>query len=839
MSYIASLLTDEWRDGLMHECQPYRLLTDGAGSLQIARNGHDAIENVGVELQVHMIKYGAQVSSLLSHDDTPFFVMALCKRDLLAPPVALDLYVNAPLFEREMQRVGTVPGENAVVEMLTTATRYNLLLKRFQTATASSDRHVSKRARTLAAEPFQTTAELLQRVLTREHSTNTHVGMPMFITIPGSQYVFCLKEFAFVPQSYGTYETVQVNAGAVVGDRGANKTELVKQLIERTRSEPLGTRRSTPPFLRAVKATLLVVPTALVEQWQSALAPTCRVVVVLNKRMLHQLATFASVAVCDVVLVTHVFYLTCMRKTTTKHKARVCARAPLAEIAHQYCRLDWVFWKRVIFDEALHFYMYPRKAWHSVARGKMVWLLQGGSEVTSLDACALMDFMVQHTNFTRPCFMNVSALALDCFLRATTVQCRNAVQVDTVCTTLTSAEAQAYAVLQQARSSLEELMQVAAGDLAPIKKFMHPVSTWAAALPLGTTILNSYIESVVDAEFVWSEVDDNEEDDDDGEASPEEATEAVQVDQVDDAVEVEVQLHVDVDDISAGSAEFNDANGDHGEHAGEHARAQGSNLPLRHQLDEMLDDMVDATTDEMKERLEFFKRAGSELDSGAMEASCCSVCLTNTSDCLFVCGHMLCHECVVHLFINSKKKELQELAEQGVVATAEGYLAQCPQCRWQLEPHEVFWKTGVTPQNEKRTVLCNLLKRLVAEEQSILVVATMPEVLMTLLQCMCEDGLPCKPLTYSPIACRHALTWFKASAGRVLFVYADQLNGLKLPSVQHVVLLHPHVHGRVQQQVVQDAVLDCINNGDGMRTIQLHRLCAGNTIEEATIDSTH
>lgn len=380
MSYIASLLTDDWRDGLMQECVAYRLISDGAGSLQIARNGHEGVENVGVELQVHMIKYGTQVTALLNHDDTPFFVMAVCKSDPLAPPIALDLYVNAAVFERDMQRVGMVPGEHAVVDMLAVATRNNLLVKRVvSTPGATSDRAVSKRVRTAPPEPHQTTAELLQRLVTQEH-THTHAGMPLFLTVPGSQYVFCLKEFAFVPQSYGAYESLQLHGGVVMGDRCADKTELMKQLIERTRSESISARRTAPPFLRPVKATLLIVPTALVDQWHAALAPTCRVIVVLNKRMLQQCATFAAVHACDVVIVTHMFYLTFMRKTTSKHKARVCARAPLSEIAHQYCRLDWVFWKRIVFDEALHFYMCSRKAKQGFARGKMMWLLQGAAK---------------------------------------------------------------------------------------------------------------------------------------------------------------------------------------------------------------------------------------------------------------------------------------------------------------------------------------------------------------------------------------------------------------------------------------------------------------------------
>lgn len=817
MSYIVSLLTDEWRDGLMHECAAYRLLSDGGGSLQIARTVHEGVENVGVELQVHMIKYGAQVAALLSHDDTPFFVMAVCKRDPLASPVALDLYVNAPLFERDMHRIGTVPGEKAVVDMLTQAGRHNLLFKRVHSpAPDAADRPATKRARTSIAEPYHSKDELLQRMVTREHS-NMHVGLPMFLTIPGSQYVFCLNEYAFVPHSYGAYETVQLSAGAVMGDRGTEKTDLVKQLIVRTRAEPAANKRMTPSFLRPVKATLLVVPTALVDQWHAALAPCCRVIVLLNKRMLHH-ATFADVVACDVVLVTHMFYVATMRKASSKHKARVCARAPLCEVAHQYCRLDWVFWKRVVFDEALHFYVMNRKACQNVVRGRVLWLLQGGGDVTSLDACALLDFMMHQTTFARlPC-LNVSTLALECFLRATAVQPKNKVQVEVIATTLTEPEACAYNVLARARSTTEELVQVAAGDLSPMKKFMHPVQTWANALPVGSTILNNYIVSASDVEFVWSEGDDNEEEEQQDLVAEEEEV----------VVPDENALAVVVDGVQDGAGDAVDVQPDTSSQAG----GEGER---RRQLDEMLDDMVEATTDEMQERLEFFKRAATELDRGELEPACCSVCLTNTCDCLFVCGHMLCHECVVHLFLNSKKREVQELAQQGYVASDDGFIAQCPQCRWDLEPHEVFWRANVSAKNHKHLLLSTLLRRLVGENKSVLVLGSMPEVVVTLMQNMNDDGLPCKACTYSPVVCRQALAWFKASPGRVLFMYTDQLSGLKLPFVTHVVLLHPHVHGLVQQHVVHNAVLHCVNSGDSERTVHVHRLLAENTVEQETV----
>lgn len=818
MAYVASLLTDEWRDGLLHECMSYRLLSDGAGAFQLARNGHEGVEDVGVELQVDMIKYSEQLRLLLQHTDTPFFVMAVCKRDPLAPPIALDLYVDAAAFEESMKHVGTVAGECAVVDMLTAAARHNLVVKRAVAPSVSPrDRLVSKR-RCVIPHPFQSGTDLVNRITAREHS-HGQMGMPLFLTIPGSTYVFCMKEYAFVPQSYGFFEAVTLNGGVIVGDRGADKTELVKQVVTKTRAESLGNNRSTPPFLRPVKATLLVVPTALVEQWHAALSPTCHVIVVLNNRMLYQCATFADVAACDVVIVTHMFYMTLLRKLTSKHKARVCAREPLSEVAHQYCRLDWVFWKRVVFDEALHLYMMwsRRKAVHAVARGKMVWLLQGGVEVTSVATAALLDLLMQHTNPSRRRvgWLNVSAVELDCFLHATSLHRMNQVHMEMVVTELTPTETCAYNVLQRVRTTTQEdLLQVAAGELRPMIKFMHPVVSWGNAVSIGSTILNKYIASTSEVEFVWSELDEDEEEEDEQEQEQDEnETEQEQEPRGGNAVGVQT---------GGGGSE-----GLEGE--------ESEDVPLQQELDNMLEELVDDAANEMRERLEFFKRAAGELNRGEQEVACCSICLTSMCDCLFVCGHMLCHECVVNLFLTSKKRETQELEQQGLVPSHDGgYLAQCPQCRWSLEPHEVFWVTGLLNKNKKHEVLSRLLQRLVLENESVLVLGTIPDVLLKLFQNVADDGVPSKVMTYSPVTCRHALSWFNGSKGRVLFCYADQVTGLKLPYVKHVVIVHPHIHGLVQQEVLNDAVMQCVNNGDKERTVHIHRLIAANTVEEAT-----
>jgi hypothetical protein len=262
----------------------------------------------------------------------------------------------------------------------------------------------------------------------------------------------------------------------------------------------------------------------------------------------------------------------------------------------------------------------------------------------------------------------------------------------------------------------------------------------------------------------------------------------------------------------------------------------------------MITDVLDEERSEVRERRVFFERVTSGLALGREEAGTCNVCLTNESDCIFVCGHLMCHECVIDLFVTTKKEQ-DEVNEQGY-SEFEGNLAPCPSCRWNVEPHEVFWMHGGGEGRDtvsKVDALVRLLKPLVDAGERVVIVtgaAYKDEgVYVMLSHTVCErlmyNGIPSRVLAVSAPSCHQSWAWFTGpfgSRGKVLLVYSDQLQGLKLPDVRHMVLLHPALDGVGAQQCLKRHVQECcrsnVQAGDG---VYMHHFIVRDTVEEVTV----
>jgi hypothetical protein len=91
----------------------------------------------------------------------------------------------------------------------------------------------------------------------------------------------------------------------------------------------------------------------------------------------------------------------------------------------------------------------------------------------------------------------------------------------------------------------------------------------------------------------------------------------------------------------------------------------------------------EALTTEIGERREYFVKTSTQLSKNELTPTVCAICLVNVCDVIFVCGHMLCHVCVIDLFHSNMEDDEDDQPPE--------LLAPCPTCRWLLEPAEVFW----------------------------------------------------------------------------------------------------------------------------------------------------
>jgi hypothetical protein len=804
-TYFATLLADEWGEAVHQpagQLTSFQLMYDEeTETLNVVRRATDGVDGVEVAMHMHVFKYGQQLVALLRHEDSPFRIAALCKRDPTAAPLALDVFVNSAALESMLDCHGTFPGEAELVAMLTCASKAGLLARRCVTTTHSQLPYTpvsrtSTRAKRMKVEKqVMGSGEVVTWMQTHEGSKAALHYLPCFVDMPHSKYVFCLKEFVFVPRRFGTWDSVTLSAGAIVGDRNTGKTEMIKQLIAATRGGPPRVTTPVPPFLQSTPCTLLVVPPYLLHQWQRALACTVRTAVVSNKRTLQLFCRADTLAALDVVLVPFPFFVSSLKKSPCKHRARA-VQVRAHEAGEQPRRLDWMFWRRLVIDEACQLYAEWARVLRKPStqvRAQFTWLLQGGVDVTSVAPCALLNLMVN-----RAVLHDVDALQ-DRLLSLTCTTPPRAVQCETVLTDLSPPERQAYDVLRGVHAPVLELLQVCCGDMTPMMTYMRPASSWDDAVKHATELIAQYKRNGEEQlEEWWSDQDDNDELPS-GTDAADAAVASPAASDHDQAEEAEPTEPADADD------ELTD-------------------------LDDLMQEVHDAlhtTSTQLDERLTFLSHCRDTLMAPGSQPDTCSICLTNVCDCLCVCGHMLCHECMVHLFQTAKKKEAEELEEHGLQPDASMF-AQCPHCRWDVEPHEVFWNVGSTP-GGKYSAIQQSITQAAAAAKNTVVVVTMPELLHTLLDWLKRDGAQVQACTASEERCKQALTWFDSGHGRTLLLYYHQLYGLKLQHVHQVLLVHGLSRG-IQQL---DGALMLIKESVTSAQLSVYNFLARDTIEES------
>jgi hypothetical protein len=243
-------------------------------------------------------------------------------------------------------------------------------------------------------------------------------------------------------------------------------------------------------------------------------------------------------------------------------------------------------------------------------------------------------------------------------------------------------------------------------------------------------------------------------------------------------------------------------------------------------------------TKEIGERRDFFVKTSNELSSTELHPAVCAVCLVNVCDCIFVCGHMLCHVCVLDLFnsarVNNETHELPEL------------LVPCPTCRWNLEPGEVFWVLNRPVPLPSR--FCSLVRVVEARPQTTVVFGACARVLRAFhrrltgthrkwnSKLLASPAQPCAtnvhweiPGVGGPRCAR------PRPASRVLFVPFYKTFGLKLHGVSTAVFIHRVTGTREEKDILERLALSCIIQTtpppESSHPFSVYRFIALNTLE--------
>lgn len=262
-----------------------------------------------------------------------------------------------------------------------------------------------------------------------------------------------------------------------------------------------------------------------------------------------------------------------------------------------------------------------------------------------------------------------------------------------------------------------------------------------------------------------------------------------------------------------------------------------------------LDKFIAEHSSEISERRDYFLKTTGQLVTGEVRPAVCAVCLVNLCDCIFVCGHMLCHQCIIDLFESTAQDD--EYAD---------FMAPCPTCRWNVEPHEVFWvlQTPVQPPH-KFTRIKQILQ---TTNGSTVIFATHPEILHQIYKLLIASladtssvsGRAAKraPVTVQPVSpntkmCKYNTSWYqdpsetavgtktakklKAEKPKVLFIPYSKTFGLKIQNISTVIFLHSYAGSHLQQASVEEQALQCIMPQTN-QLLSVFRLRSLNTIEK-------
>jgi hypothetical protein len=822
------------------------------------------------------------VKVLANTTAVPFHFRVGIKETPVRRAVVLELYVDPAEFRRQWHAKHFVTGETYVTRMLHDSIKQEALFlrkgsggaaaltttaRRKRPRAASSDVDADDAANTTGVQLTASQRDMAAWMKQRERAMVTDsvtVQYLSHVVVPDTGVVFCLDQFVFMaldavsattttPAVTRAATTVRLRGGLVIGERNAGKSLVVKDLIYTGRDHlESGSRSSsssmrsaprvTAPVLKPLHATLLVVPSSLVMQWHEYFQED-ESVVCINTHQARRKVKAARVEAARVVIVSHRVFLShlCSVSHDDRIRARVFAASKPSlhatgddadfDVDFEAVHLNWYLWDRIVVDEVLQFRAEQmRMRIREVQGGSGVWYeslvwwgLQGDVCPTSPALLPLIRVMCASSR----------GLGAGEGMSVLTACCRAVVDVDdfyrasiyaapplphtslelwierTIFSGLTRHEQSVYDTLVHLDAPDETLRRVCAGDISFMNKYMVTVERWADAIPLGIEAINQCM--LFNEPYEDGDGDGDGDDDSDlfnappfaARSSVAAAVMRVQEVNVDD-FDVDGRLRVgDVDDGGDGG----DGGGD-----GDDDNDNDDTVAETRFLVELARDIL--------ERRDFFLKTVVQLSQKQATPSVCGVCLTNTCDCIFVCGHMLCHICIIDLFDSSAKNN---------TAYPE-IMAPCPTCRWNIEPNEVFWVLNqplVDP--SKFDGLLAVARR----GGTTVVFSDSPSVLRFWYQkcTTAATGVSSKLLCSPMQLCSPSYTsWFgcRGSRGKhpqLLFVYIGKGAGLKLHGVSNVVFMQPAT------AALEREALKCIVTDPQAPTVSIVRLVSTHTVE--------
>jgi hypothetical protein len=736
------------------------------------------------------VLFASLITKLLLTPRTAFTVDALCLSDPLAHPVGFEIKLHQRLLEAQLREVHYAQGEAVLGRLVAKAAGMNLLFKKGHSL---MNQYLplgeSKRQRVEHS--------LVEWMRAREQRTLVRCDYPEYIDVVGSEYVFCLRDFLFVPRQRVGTMALDVTGGMVVGERNAGKTRAVVELVKS--GFPARMELRVFDFLTSLPLTLVVVPFYLVDHWVAECARAAVAHVVVHDKhswLMHM--RLESAARQQIVIVTSAFFFTHMHTSQTKSRAssRRTAATPRDQRGGEVLRLDEVLWDRIVYDEVLSVYTDFSRSWKRVLRhmrARTWWGLQGGVAIDSLCLAPLVDMLLssEPADRTRGLY-NLETFLHHTIYAAPALSILPSAFVDTVhFVTLNSAERKVYDMLRTKETS-ETLLRVCCGDFSPVEKYMRIVAHWMDAVPLGVAELDMQMSYMME--------------------SSEES-------------ESSTETHGDADGAPMVAEEEDDNFS--GFTQPPTPRAAGAPFPLvpdPSTQERIINFVVRASNDALSRKTYFRKVAMDFAEMRQHEIPSCTICLSNVCDCLFVCGHVMCHTCVLALF-DAKRSQLEDDEDDNWITVP------CPECRWELSTEEVFWVVGSIPRiRSKCNVLTTLLRANMEKRQRTIIFASSDEVLHFMHEQLLMARVNCKPWGSSVRVCHKRMTWFQQHPSRVLLVSLNRLNGLKFHGVHHAVFLHPIVDDiHTRRDLEMRALKSLVTDAD--TPLQVHHLISTDTIE--------
>ena len=576
------------------------------------------------------------------------------------------------------------------------------------------------------------------------------------------------------------------SAGLLLGERNAGKSMIVKELIEQ---EGPNVAPLSSFFLRRIRATLLVVPHTLMFQWLSIFqGVACRVLCIHDNKTMKKYSAQDFVD-ATIVIVSHKFYLSSCLVQAHKMKCRLFA----ADVNHPCLQedaqnipttkntfaLNWFLWERIVVDELLLFCVDKLK--FKITPPQMCqthkwWGLQGGVHESST---ILLSFMMNTMGLILP-FLDINTClrhfvyfvpALEPLVSPYYWEDR------TVLVDLTEHEIEVYKTLVHLDAPETNLGDVCAGDLTFMDGYMTTVPHWIDAIPIGIEAINHCL--------MFDVINNNNQ-------SSSEYT--------DDTEQDEEQQHPNhaIDDSTV-VVVVRDA-----------APNSGNNGRVNDSANEAF---IMEHSAKIAERRDYFLKTAMQLSNKEITATTCSICLVNACDCICVCGHLLCHTCMIDLFHSTMDENMYP-----------DLMAPCPTCRWNIEPNEVIWvlnKSIGTGSKFKR--ISTLLDDAATRNESTVIFATDIDILTKINSQLVALGKASRVLSsaYKPVR--------DPDSSSVLLVPYYKTFGLKLEHIKNVIFLNTP---DAKPYLAEQQALACMMQNDGGR-LTVHRLVAVNTVEHA------